>query len=189
MTNRLHVLAIAGSLRKRSLNRAILRAAVELAPPSLSIELEELGPLPMYDGDLDLDGGPPTVRAFKDRIAASDGLLIATPEYNYGIPGVLKNALDWASRPAYRSVLAHKPVAILGVASGLVGTARAQGQLKQVLLGTISQVFPYPELLIGSAAERFDEEGRLVDAGTRESLARMLDTYAAWLSRWRAGRS
>lgn len=187
MSRSLQILAIAGSLRERSLNRAVLRAAEELLPTDTTLVLEDLRPIPMYDGDLDVDGGPEPVRALKARIAAADGLLIATPEYNYGIPGVLKNALDWASRPAYRSVLAQKPVAILGVANGLIGTARAQGQLKQVLLGTVSQVFPYPEVAIGQAARRFDEQGRLVDPETRDHLARMLSAYVAWLRRWGEG--
>lgn len=150
----------------------------------LHIEIVTLGDIPMYDADLDVEGGPAPVRAFKERVAAAHGLILATPEYNYGIPGVLKNALDWASRPAYRSVLAHKPVAIVGASGSSVGTARAQGQLKQVLLGTLSEVFPHPEVLVGSASQRFDSEGRLVDEGTRNVLGAFLEAYAAWLRRF-----
>ncbi|MCA9719783.1 MAG: NAD(P)H-dependent oxidoreductase [Myxococcales bacterium] len=179
----LKILAIPGSLRARSLNRAALVAMHALAPDNLSLEIYPLDDVPLYNGDLDLDGGPAPVRAFKEAIAAADGLLIATPEYNYGVPGVLKNALDWASRPAYRSPLAHKPVALLGAAASVVGSARAQGQLKQVLLGMLSEVFPYPEVVIGGAHQRFDGDLRLTDEATREHLGTMLRAYGEWLAR------
>ena len=127
-TKPLTILAIPGSLRARSLNRAALRAAQTLTPPGVTLELVELADIPLYNGDIDNDGGPAPVRAFKQRITAADGLLIATPEYNYSIPGVLKNAIDWASRPAYKSPLAGKPVAMFGAAGGFVGGARALSQ-------------------------------------------------------------
>lgn len=172
------IAAIAGSLRKASFNRSLLDAAQELAPSGL----DWLRPgirLPLYDADLDVDGGPPEVVAFKDAIATSDAVLIATPEYNYGIPGPLKNAIDWASRPAYRSVFAGKKTAIVGAAGSIVGTARAQGQLKQVLLGMAAEVFPYPEFLVGRAGGKF-EDGRLTDEATRDLLAKMLQAFVTW---------
>ncbi len=182
-----NIVAIAGSLRERSLNRAALRAAVPLAPASLSIELVSIADIPLYNGDLDVEDGPDPVRELKAKITAADGLLIATPEFNYGVPGVLKNAIDWVSRPAYRSPLAHKPVAMLGVTPSTIGTARAQGQLKQVLLGTLSEVFPHPEVGIGSSGSRFDADLTLTDERSREALRKLLEAYAAWLGRRRAG--
>jgi chromate reductase len=177
----LRILGIAGSLREGSLNKAALRAAVELAPEGMSIDAFGLEHIPLYNGDLDVEGGPRPVQQFKERIARADGLLIATPEYNYSIPGVLKNALDWASRPAYRSVVAHKPVAFFGASMSPIGTARAQSQLKHVLLGVLSEVFPYPEVLIGSAHEKFDSSGVLTDGQTQEYLRNLLAAYAEWL--------
>lgn len=174
------IAAIAGSLRKASFNRSLLDAAEGLAPPAVVWSRLDIR-LPLYDADLDVDGGPPEVVAFKDAIAASDAVLIATPEYNYGIPGPLKNAIDWASRPAYRSVFAGKKTAIVGAAGSIVGTARAQGQLKQVLLGMAAEVFPYPELLVGGAGGKFDD-GQLTDETTRDKLAEMLEVFAAWVA-------
>lgn len=174
------ILSISGSLRKASTNTALLRAAESLAPEGTCFSTASIADIPHYNAELDVDGGPPSVRTFKEQITAADGLLIATPEYNYGIPGVLKNAIDWASRPAYKSVLAGKPVAIVGASGSVVGSARAQGQLKQVLLGTISNVFPYPELLVGKAHERI-RDGELVDEKSRELLAKMLAAYVDWL--------
>src|SRR5690606_8909776 len=168
-----------------SFNSALVEAARELAPAAMRIELGAIGDLPLYNADLDADGGPPPVRRLKDQVSAADGLLIATPEYNYGIPGGLKNAIDWVSRPAFRSPLAHKPVAIMGATISAAGTARAQGQLKQVLLGTLSEVFPHPEVLVAHAQTRFDAERRLTDQATRDALATMLERYAAWLRRGR----
>ena len=118
----------------------------------------------------------------KARIELADGLVIATPEYNYGIPGVLKNAIDWVSRPAFKSVLVGKPVAILGAAPGPVGTARAQPELRNVLFGTLAQVFPHPEVLVGLAGQRF-ADGALHDQATREIVGKMLERYVAWIRR------
>ncbi|MBW2529313.1 MAG: NAD(P)H-dependent oxidoreductase [Deltaproteobacteria bacterium] len=179
----LRILGIAGSLREASLNRAALRAASSLAPEGSVIESFDLSTIPLYNGDLDVEGGPDPVRDFKGRIADADGLLIVTPEYNYSIPGVLKNALDWASRPAYQSVLAHKPVAFFGASMSPIGTARAQSQLKHVLLGTLSEVFPYPEVLVGKAQEKFDSRGVLTDEQTGKYIRGLLDGYVEWLRR------
>jgi chromate reductase len=176
------IVAISGSLRKGSLNTALLRATVELAPDGAEMRLVSIESIPLYNADLDVDGGPVAVRELKRQIEDADGLLIATPEYNYGIPGVLKNAIDWVSRPGFKSVLAGKPVAILGASPGMVGTARAQAQLKQVLLSTLCEVFPYPEVLVARAHERF-EGGRLQDEDTRKIVREMLAGYIAWIER------
>lgn len=179
------LLAIPGSLRRASLNRALLEAAGELVPEGVTLTIEDLRELPFYDGDIDDDERrPDAVRAWKEHIASADALLIATPEYNYGIPGVLKNAIDWASRPAYRSPLRGKPVAIMSASPGPVGGARAQAHLKQVLLGVVAEVFPYPEVLVG-AAHRKLVDGKLVDEDTRTQLQGMLGEYVRWVQRGR----
>ncbi|MEM7152192.1 MAG: NADPH-dependent FMN reductase [Myxococcota bacterium] len=179
--------SIAGSLRARSVSKAALEAAGQLAPEGVQLQPLSIAELPLYNADIDVEGGPAAVVEFKAAIAEADGLIIATPEYNYGIPGALKNALDWASRPAYRSVLAGRPVAVIGVAGGFVGGARAVGQLKQVLGGTVSDVFPYPELLIGESHRKVDDAMTLTDEPTRDRLQRMVAEFARWVAARRAG--
>lgn len=180
------LLAIPGSLRRASLNRTLLAAAAELAPEGLEVELyEDLREIPLYDGDLDDDEHrPASVEALKRRITEADAVLFGTPEYNYGIPGVLKNAIDWASRPGYRSPFRDKPCAIIGASSSIVGGARAQGQLKQVLLGMAAEVFPWPEFLVGNAGDKL-VDGRLVHEATRTHLRDMLAALARWVERRR----
>lgn len=166
-----HVLAVSGSLRRRSYNSALLRAAVSLAPDGMEVELfTGLRGLPHYDQDLEDAGPPPQVLALRDRIRRADGLLIATPEYNYAPPGVLKNLVDWASRPATDSCLRGKPVAVLGAAPGNFGTVRAQLALRESLLATDSRVVTRPEVMVFGAAGRFDDELRLTDEGTADLL-------------------
>jgi chromate reductase, NAD(P)H dehydrogenase (quinone) len=171
----LKVLGFAGSLRRGSLNRGLLRAAQELAPPGMTIEAYDLGAIPLYNYDLEEGGDPQPVGEFKEAIHRAQALLIATPEYQHGIPGVLKNALDWASRPAGRSVMQGKPVAIMGASPGFTGTARAQTQLRQALTYTQNLVVLQPEVLVARAHEKFDSEGRLTDGRTREFVRRLLD--------------
>lgn len=143
-----HWIAFSGSLRAGSRNTALLRHLAGLAP--VRLELADYATVPLYNHDLFEAGLPEPVARLAERVAAARAVVIATPEYNYGIPGPLKNVLDWLSRPAYRSVFAGKPVAVLGTASSPVGTARAQAQLKQVLLGMAAHVLPAPELTLGS---------------------------------------
>ncbi|MBX3247294.1 MAG: NAD(P)H-dependent oxidoreductase [Myxococcales bacterium] len=176
------LLGFSGSLRRRSFNTALLRATAELAPEGVTLTLADYRDVPLYDGDLET---PASVERLKAEVAAADGVIIATPEYNYGIPGPLKNVLDWLSRPAYQSVFRDKPVAILGAAPGVVGTARAQGQLKQVLLGMASEVFPWPEVLVGSCAARFDDSLALTDEKTREVVGAMVAAFAMRVARGR----
>ena len=173
------ILGFAGSLRTGSYNRALVRAAVELAPDDVQIEVVELDDIPFYDRDVERHGDPEAVAAFKRAIETSDALLIATPEYQHGIPGVLKNALDWASRPHRRSVLVHKPVAIMGAAPGRIGTARAQDALRKVLFYNQCFVLSSPGVLVGRAGDKFDD-GRLVDEPTRERIAKLLVHLEAW---------
>ncbi|MEV8372307.1 NADPH-dependent FMN reductase [Kribbella sp. NPDC056861] len=174
----LKILGISGSLRTGSLNTALLRAAQKYAPSGLEISIYEgLEGLPLYNGDLDTEETlPAQVRELREQINAADGLLIATPEYNYSIPGGLKNLIDWASRPAATSSLLHKPVAIMGAAPGNFGTVRAQLALRQVFVWTHSDLVVKPEVMVFKAAERFDEGGNLTDEDTVTLLQGLLDS-------------
>jgi chromate reductase, NAD(P)H dehydrogenase (quinone) len=179
------VVAFAGSLRRRSYNRALIDAARELAPEGMTIELIEIGDLPFYNADLEADGDPVSVVTFKASLYDADGILIATPEYNEGIPGVLTTAIDWGSRLPGRSPLAGKPVAMMGASPSQVGTARAQTHLRQLLTHTHARVLPPPELLVARAHERFDQDLRLTDEGTRKVLRDLLERFARWIARER----
>ena len=181
--NDLRIVGVAGSLRKGSYNRALLRAAQELAPDGMTITVAEIGNLPLYDADVEAAGVPAPVAAFRQAIRQADALLIATPEYNYSIPGVLKNAIDWASRPPADSALRQKPTAIMGASGGAFGTVRAQLALRQSLQFTETQVMLKPEVLVAKAQDRFDADGRLIDEPTRQLLQRFLEALAAWTRR------
>ena len=150
------------------------------------MEIFDLSPIPVYNEDVEAKGFPAPVEEFKARIAAADALLIATPEYNYSIPGVLKNALDWASRPPGRSPLVGKPVALMGASTGYFGTARAQYHLRQVCV--ILNMYPLnnPEVFIPAAETKFDPDERLTDERTRESIGRLLAALRTWTIRLRA---
>ena len=179
----LKVLGIAGSLRRASYNRGLLRAAVEGAPAGMEIAAFDLHLIPMYNGDLEAQGVPEPVEAFKKAIREADGLLIATPEYNYGVPAVLKNAIDWASRPPKDTPLAGKPAALMGATPGMGGTIRAQLQLRQSFVFTQTLCLAQPEVLVTKAQEKFDANGNLTDESTRTHLGKMLEAFAAWIRR------
>ncbi|HEY4648375.1 MAG TPA: NAD(P)H-dependent oxidoreductase [Gemmatimonadales bacterium] len=179
------LVAFAGSLRRGSYNRALIHAATELAPAGMTIETIEIGGLPFYNADLEAKGDPPAVAAFKESLAAADGILIATPEYNDGIPGVLGNAMDWGSRLPGRSPLIGKPVAIMGASPSQIGTARAQHYLRQILGHVHARTLPPPELLVARAHERFDKDLRLTDEGTRKVLRELLVRFTHWIERER----
>ena len=177
---------VAGSLRAGSYNRALLRAAAELAPPGLEIRVfDRVGEVPLYDADVEAEGDPDGVRALKEAIDAADGLLIATPEYNHGVAAVTKNLVDWASRPPRRSVLDGTPVGVMGATPGSTGTARAQSMLRQSFVFTNSPAMLQPEVLVSRAHERFDDEGRLMDERTREHLRTYLEALEAWVRSFR----
>lgn len=182
----IRVLGISGSLRLASYNAAALRAARELAPAGMEIEVYQgLGTIPPYDEDLrTAQGFPPQVQDLRDRIKAADALLIVTPEYNYSMPGVLKNAIDWASRPPEQP-FDGKPIAIMGASPGALGTARAQYHLRQSFVFLNGHVMNKPEVMIGQAATRFDGEGRLTDEATRGHLQNLLVALKAWTERMR----
>ena len=177
----LHVLGIAGSLRRGSYNRALLRVAQEEAPHGLEITLYDIGSVPFYNADVEAAGDPEPVRVFKEAIRSASALLIATPEYNHGVPGVLKNALDWASRPHRTSPLDCKPVAIMGATAGGGSTFQAQAQLREALVYTGSCTLSQPELSLSRASAAFDDAGRLTDAETRAALRELLEAFAEWV--------
>ena len=179
----LSFLGVAGSLRGASYNRGLIRAAIELAPPGTTVTPWELGDIPLFNADVEALGDPPPVVAFKQAIARADALVIATPEYNHCVPGVLKNAIDWASRPPRRSVLTNKPVAVMGASTGRGGTARAQAHLRDGLAYTNGFVLPLPEVLVDLAADKFDDDGNLVDDATRGEVRDLLVSLAAWTRR------
>jgi chromate reductase len=175
----IHVAAISGSLREGSYNTGLLRAAAEVAPPEMHIEVFDLHNIPMYDSALDNDADRPTpVRALKRAIDEADAMLFASPEYNHSISGVLKNAIDWASRPAGRSPMAGKPAAIMGATTGIWGTVRMQEHLRDILTATGSPVVLKPHVLVASARKRFDEDGNLLDEQTREFIAQLMRNLA-----------
>jgi chromate reductase, NAD(P)H dehydrogenase (quinone) len=179
------IVAFAGSLRKGSYNRALIEAAAELAPEGMTVERIEIGSLPFYNADVEAKGDPPAVTAFKAALAAADGLLIATPEYNDGLPAVLTNAMDWGSRLPGRAPLIGKPVAVMGASPSQAGTARAQLHLRQILNHVQARVLPPPELMVARAHERFDKELRLKDEGTRKVLGELLVRFSQWIERER----
>lgn len=177
----LRLLGLPGSLRPGSFNRALLQAAATLLPDGVELELLDLADFPLYDGSLDNDEDrPEPVNRIKSRIAAADGLLIATPEYNFGIPGVVKNALDWVSRPGFKSPMAGLPVGLMGASPGGLGTARAQEQLKLTLLAMLSRVFPHPGVLVGKCGSKFDSDLHLTDEATRDFLGDYLSGFSEW---------
>jgi chromate reductase len=182
-----NVLGFAGSLRKGSFNRMLLRAAASLAPPGMTIDAFELDAIPLYNGDVEAQGDPEPVAEWKDAIRRSDAILVVTPEYNYGVPGVLKNAIDWASRPPGKSVLTGKPAAIMGASPGGFGSGRAQLQLRQAFVFTQTHAVLQPEVLVARAHEKFDAEGRLTDEPTRKFVRQLLEALQAWTERLRHG--
>jgi chromate reductase len=183
-SERLRVVAIAGSLRRESYNRRLVQAAREVAPDSLEIARHEISAIPLYDGDVEKAGFPSSVQALREAIRRADGVLIATPEYNYSVPGVLKNAIDWVSRPPDQP-FRDKPVAIIGATPGGFGTTRAQHHLRQSFVFLDARVLARPELLVASAADKFDAKGDLVDEKTRKLLGELLVAFEAWARRLR----
>lgn len=184
MNQPVRILGIAGSLRRESYNRAALRAASQLLPDDATLEIFELDGIPIYNQD-DEAQFPTQVNELKSRIRAADALLIATPEYNYSIPGVLKNAIDWASRPYGDSAWSGKPAAIMGASVGAFGTARAQYDLRKMFVYLNVYALNQPEVMIGNAAERFDKEGNLSDEKTKDFIRQQLQSLVAWTRRLR----
>ncbi len=178
----LRVLGISGSLRTKSYNTAALRAAGQLLPAGVTLDTFDIAPIPLYNEDVREQGFPAPVTDLRSRIAAADALLIVTPEYNYSIPGVLKNAIDWASRPPHQP-FDGKPIAIMGASPGVIGTARAQYHLRQCFVFLNARLVNKPEVMIGSAPTRYDEQGNLTDEATREVIRKLLAELADWTRR------
>ena len=178
----MNVIGISGSLRKGSFNTAALRAAQGLAPEGMTIERAEIGDLPLYNNDVRAAGFPPPAERLRAQIAAADAVLLVTPEYNYSISGVLKNAIDWASRPPSQPFEA-KPVAIMGASPGLFGSARAQYHLRQMLIFLNAMPVNRPEVMIGQAQNKFDADGNLTDEPTREFIRKLLVALRDWTER------
>jgi chromate reductase len=178
----LKVLGICGSLRKKSFNMAALRAAGDLLPPGMSLHITSIADLPMFNQDV-LDAGmPEPVKRFRTEVAQADGVLIASPEYNFSVTAPLKNAIDWASRPPDQA-WQDKPIAIFSTTAGPVGGARVQYDLRRILGQIWGHVLPRPEVFIGSAASKFDADLRLTDETTRKFLTDLLVGFKAWIIR------
>jgi chromate reductase len=182
MNKPIRILGIAGSLRRESYNRAALRAATALVPEGATLEIFELEGIPVFNQDED-QNPPSRVAELKQRIREADAILFVTPEYNYSVPGVLKNAIDWASRPYGDSAWDGKPAAIMGASVGITGTARAQYHLRQMLV--YLNMFPInqPEVMIGNAASRFDQGGNLTDEATKNFIRQLLQNLVEWTRR------
>jgi len=179
---RFRILGFAGSLRKDSYNKALLRAALELLPEGVEMDTFDLEGIPPFNQDL--EGNPPQkVTDFKKKIRSADALLVATPEYNYSIPGVLKNAIDWASRPYGDNAFQEKTVAFMGASVGMLGTARAQYHLRQCCV--FLQMHPVidPEVMVPFVSDKVDSQGRLTDEKTKEKIKELIESLIIWTKR------
>ena len=187
MPETVNILGFAGSLRKESYNRSALRAAVKLVPAGVTLTTFDLAGIPPFNQDHERKP-PETVQQFKAAVLKADAILIATPEYNYSVPGVLKNSIDWASRPYGESAWDGKPVGIMGASGGMLGTARAQYHLRQMFV--FLNMFPLnqPEVMIASADEKFDENGNVKDEKTVQKIQELLEALADWTRRLKKAR-
>jgi chromate reductase len=184
MNDLINILAFAGSLRKASYNRALLRAALELTPKDARLEIFDLEGIPPFNQEME-STMPERVKEFKSKIKAANTILIATPEYNFSIPGVLKNAIDWASRPHGDNSFEGKPVAMMSASTGMLGGARAQYQLRQVFVFLNMYPINKPEVFVSFAGQKFDEQGRLTDEKTKEFIRALLEALVNWSRRLR----
>ena len=179
MEKQLSILGFAGSLRKGSYNKAVLRAAAELVPNEASLEIFDLEGIPPFNQDFEKTP-PDIVKRFKSKIRATDAILIATPEHNYSVPGVLKNAIDWASRPYGDNSFEGKPVAIMSASTGMLGGARAQYHLRQMFVFLDMHPVNHPEVMVNFAAQKIDEQGKVIDEETRKRIRQLLESLVAW---------
>jgi chromate reductase len=182
MAAKIRILGFAGSLRKDSFNKALLRTALEVLPPDVELEIFDLEGIPPFNQDLE-SNPPQKVKDFKAKIKAADAILIVTPEYNYSIPGVLKNAIDCASRPYGDNAFEGKPAAIMGASVGMIGTARAQYHLRQCCVFLQMHPLVDTEVMVPAASEKFDKSGRLTDDATRQKVKGMIESLVAWTAR------
>ena len=177
----MRILGICGSLRKASYNRLLLSSAQGLVPDGMTLEIAEMRGIPVFDEDVQAAGDPEAVAALKERVRDADGLLIATPEYNWGVPGPLKNTIDWLSRPPKDTPLLRKPVALMGATTGPWGTVRAQLALRQILLFPQMQVLPSPWVHVTLAKDKFGPDGALTDEPTTQQVRDLLAAFARWI--------
>ena len=186
MDKQINILGFAGSLRKGSYNKAVLRAAAELTPKDARLEIFDLEGIPPFSQDLEASV-PEIVKEFKRKIRAADALLVVTPEHNYSIPGVMKNAIDWASRPYGYNSFEGKPAAIMSASRGMLGGARAQYHLRQVFVFLDMHPLNKPEIFINFANQKIDDAGRLKDQQTRDFMAKQLEALVAWTRKLKSG--
>ncbi len=189
MTEKIRITGISGSLRRGSYNTALLRAIGELGLEAVEYDIVTLADVPLFNEDVERQGWPPRVQVLRDRLTEADGIILATPEYNYSISGVLKNAIDWLSRPERKGPIFGKPAAIIGASVSRIGTARAQAHLRQVAFYNGMPLIPDVEILVAGAADKFDEAGRLTDSLTRELIQELGRKFAAWVRHHKARRS
>ncbi len=185
MDKKISILGFAGSLRKGSYNKALLRAAVDLVPREAELEVFDLEGIPPFNQDLE-NTPPERVKEFKKKIKAADAILIATPEANYTIPGVLKNAIDWASRPYGDNAFDGKPVGLMGATIGNLGTARAQYHLRQSFVFLNMHPLNQPEVMVSVAQEKIDQNGRVTDPKTREKIKELLASLVTWARKFKS---
>lgn len=183
MNKKIKVLGICGSLRKESYNKKLLHEAIKLVPETMQIEIAEIGDLPLFNQDLEASPPEPVLR-FREQVKNADALLLVTPEYNYSISAVLKNALEWGSRPYGAAVMNGKPVAIMGASTGMMGTGRAQYHLRQICVQINMYPLNKPEVIITFVKEKFDEKGNLTDEKTRTKIKELLDGLVVWIKKF-----
>ncbi len=184
MNNKLKILGFAGSLRKESLNKKLLYAAREICPDDAELEIFDIKDIPLFNADVEAEGDPQSVKDFKNKLRQADAVLIATPEYNHSIPGVLKNALDWASRPPEK-VLNKKPVAMMGTSDGMTGATRSQQHMIQVLAAMNAYTLSKPEVIVPNGDKKFDEAGNLTDDKTKSKIITLLTELINWTQKLR----
>jgi chromate reductase len=177
------IVVIVGSLRKESFNRKLALTAIDIAPPALKLAIVEIGELPMYNQDFEGPAVPAAFTGFRERVRRADGVLFFTPEYNRSVPGVLKNAIDVGSRPYGSNAWNAKPCAVISVSTGALGAFGANHHLRQALVAVNMPTLQQPEAYIGSAEKLFDAQGKLIDAGTRQFLGKILEAFAMWTDR------
>ncbi|MBA3978579.1 MAG: NAD(P)H-dependent oxidoreductase [Nitrosopumilus sp.] len=183
MSGKLKVLGFAGSLRAGSYNKSLLRAAADFMPEDANLEIFDIDGIPAFNQDIESDMMPEKVKDLKSKIRDADAILVATPEYNFSVPGVLKNAIDWASRPYGDNPFDGKPVAIMSASVGMLGGARAQYHLRQIFVFLNMYPVNRPEVMVTFAQDKFDESGRLADENTQKFLRQLLENLVNWTRR------
>lgn len=183
MDKKLKIVGICGSLRKESLNRKALNASKKFFPPDVEFEILEIGDMPLFNQDLE-PTPPESVIKFREKIQSADGILFAMPEYNYSVSAVLKNAIEWGSRPYGKAVMNRKPVAIMGVSTGMLGTGRAQYHLRQICVQVDMYPLNKPEVMIPLGLDKFDKEGNLIDVHSKEKIEKLVNALITWVKKF-----